>query len=129
MLLYMGITRYLQQAVLTLANARGRFILSLCCAAAVLTGCADYYGPPAYAGGGYYASRPYYGGPYVGPGYGYARPGYGYGGSVVVDINDRPYYTRGPGYYVGRSYYVWRPGHWVVRNGQRIWVHGHYVLR
>jgi WXXGXW repeat (2 copies) len=91
-------------------------------------GCGEYYAAqPAY-GPGYYAGRPayapgYYGGPAYGPGYGYG------GGSVVVEIGDRPYYTRGPGYYVGRSYYVWRPGHWAVRNGQRIWIHGHYVLR
>ena len=39
--------------------------------------------------------------------YGYygAHPGYGpYYGSYG------PY---GPGYYVGRAYYVWRPGHWA----------------
>ena len=83
-------------------------------------GCDEYYG--AYPG-----YRPYYGGyrPY-GPGY----PGYGpYPGSVTVEIGDRPYYTRGPGYYVGRAYYVWRPGHWVWRRGQRVWIHGHYVVR
>jgi hypothetical protein len=94
-------------------------------------GCADdYYGGayPGY-GPGYYARYPGYG-PYAGyghPGYGY--PSYGYPGSITVEVGDRPYYTRGPGYYVGRSYYVWRPGHWVYRNGRRIWVHGHYVLR
>ncbi len=124
MILYMGITPYLQAAVLTLSKARGRLILPFCCAVAGLTGCADYYGPPpAYGGGGYYGSPSY-----AGPGYA-GGPGYGYGGALVVDINDRPYYTRGPGYYVGRARYVWRPGHWAVRNGQRIWIHGHYVLR
>ncbi|HXP35364.1 MAG TPA: YXWGXW repeat-containing protein [Chthoniobacterales bacterium] len=80
--------------------------------------------------GGYPGYGPNYGGngPY-GPGYaGY--PGYGpYPGSVTVEIGDRPYYSRGPGYYVGRSYYVWRPGHWARRNGRRVWVHGRYVVR
>ena len=54
--------------------------------------------------------------------YGYygAHPGYGpYYGSYG------PY---GPGYYVGRAYYVWRPGHWALRYGQRVWIRGHYVL-
>ncbi len=84
-------------------------------------GCADYYGTsPAY-GPGYAGPGPY------GPGYsGY--PGYGYPGSVTVEIGDRPYYTRGAGYYVGRSYYVWVPGHWSRRH-PRVWIHGHYVVR
>ena len=85
-----------------------------------IAGCDEYYGAsPGYG--------PYYGGyrPY-GPGY----PAYGpYPGSVAVEIGDRPYYTRGPGYYVGRAYYVWRPGHWAWRRGQRVWIHGHYVVR
>jgi hypothetical protein len=102
-------------------------------------GCTDYYaGSPAYgpgyAGGPYgpgYARGPYGSGyagngPY-GPGYG---PGYAaYPGSVAIEIGDRPYYNRGAGYYVGRTYYVWRPGHWAWRGGQRVWIHGHYVLR
>ena len=46
-----------------------------------------------------------------------------------VAVYDRPYYSHGPGYYVGRTYYVWKPGHWRVRHGQRVWVHGHYVVR
>jgi hypothetical protein len=86
-------------------------------------GCTGYYSDyPGYYG------RPYYGGPY-GPGYaGY--PGYAsYPGSVTIEIGDRPYYTRGPGYYVGRAYYVWRPGHWAWRNGRRVWIHGHYARR
>ena len=85
-------------------------------------GCTDYYGD--YPG---YYRRPYYAdyGPY-GPGY----PGYAaYPGSVTVEIGDRPYYTRGAGYYVGRGYYAWRPGHWARRNGRRVWIHGHYVRR
>ena len=88
-----------------------------------IVGCEEeHYG--AYPGYG-----PYYGGngPY-GPGYG-GYPGNAYPGSVTVEIGDRPYYNRGAGYYVGRSYYVWRPGHWVRRNGQRVWIHGHYVVR
>ena len=39
------------------------------------------------------------------------------------------YYTRGPGYYVGRTYYVWRPGRWAWQNGQRVWIRGGYVVR
>jgi WXXGXW repeat (2 copies) len=93
-------------------------------------GCADpyYYGGGYYGGGPYYAGgRTYYGrGPY-GPGYG---PGYAaYPCSVTVAVGDRPYYTRGPGYYVGRTYYVWRPGHWAWQNGQRVWIRGRYVVR
>jgi len=90
-------------------------------------GCADdyyggYYGPsPGYGPGPYYGGGPY--------GRGYAAyPGYG-PGAVTVEIGDRPYYTRGAGYYVGRSYYVWRPGHWRLVNGRRVWIHGHYVIR
>lgn len=86
----------------------------------VAGGCVDTYGP-----GPVYGSAPY-AAPY-GPGY-YGQ-GYGYGPGVTIAIDDRPYYTRGPGYYVGRSRYVWKPGRWVVRNGQRYWVHGRYVLR
>jgi hypothetical protein len=84
----------------------------------------DYYGGYPRYGPGYYGRYPGYA-PY--PGYGY--PGYGYPGSVSIEIGDRPYYTRGPGYYVGHSYYVWRPGHWSWRHGQRVWIHGHYVVR
>jgi hypothetical protein len=91
-----------------------------------LSGCEDEYYAGARPGYG-----PYYGGAY-GPGYGpgYGRPGYRpYPGAVTVEIGDRPYYNRGAGYYVGRSYYVWRPGHWTWRHGQRVWIHGHYVVR
>ena len=95
------------------------FRLVLLCAALGAVGCEGYY--TAYPGyGPYYGGGPYYGrGPY------YA----GYPGSVTVEIGDRPYYTRGPGYYVGHSYYVWRPGHWSYRHGQKVWIHGHYVVR
>ena len=80
------------------------------CAVLGVAGCADYYaGYPAY-----------------GPGYG---PGPYYGrSSVVVAVGDRPYY-RGAGYWSGNRYYIWKPGHWVVRHGQRFWVRGHYVIR
>ena len=102
------------------------FLLLLLSVAFGANGCTDYYGNPAY-GPGYPGYGPY------GPGYaGYGSYGAGYGaysGSVTVAIGDRPYYTRGAGYYVGRSYYVWRPGHWARRHGQRVWVHGHYVVR
>jgi hypothetical protein len=70
---------------------------------------------------GYYSAYPGYG-PYYGAG-----PYYG-GGSVVVAVGDRPYY-RGPGYWSGRVYYVWKPGHWAWRYGQRVWIRGHYVTR
>jgi hypothetical protein len=73
-------------------------------------------------GRGYAANGPY------APGYA-GSPGYAYPGSVTVEIGDRPYYTHGPGYYVGRTYYVWRPGHWANRHGQRVWIRGHYVVR
>jgi hypothetical protein len=106
-----------------------------------LSGCEDeHYGAypgygPNYGGNGPYGPGYAGNGPY-GPGYagnGPYGPGYAgngpYPGVVTVEIGDRPYYNRGPGYYVGRSYYVWRPGHWVRRNGQRVWIHGHYVVR
>jgi hypothetical protein len=96
-----------------------------------LSGCEDeHYGAypgygPNYGGNGPYGPGYAGNGPY-GPGYAGNGP---YPGVVTVEIGDRPYYNRGPGYYVGRSYYVWRPGHWVRRNGQRVWIHGHYVVR
>ena len=62
--------------------------------------------------------------PGYGPYYGGAGPYYG-GGTVTVAVGDRPYY-RGPGYWAGRAYYVWVPGHWS-RTG--VWIRGHYVLR
>jgi hypothetical protein len=98
-------------------------LLVLICAALGLGGCADYYaGYPGYG--------PYYGGPYNGGPYYSGGPYYaGYPGSVTIAVGDRPYYVHGSGYYVGRTYYVWKPGHWATRRGQRVWVHGHYVLR
>jgi len=79
-------------------------------------GCEGYYS--AYPGYG-----PYYGGPYYG-GHAYAYPG-----SVTIAVGDRPYYVRGPGYWSRGAYYVWRPGHWRYRYGQRVWIHGHYAVR
>ncbi|PYJ71031.1 MAG: hypothetical protein DME76_03550 [Verrucomicrobia bacterium] len=87
-------------------------LLALICATLGIGGCTDYY-----------AAYPGYG-PYYGPGPYYA----GYPGSVTVAVGDRPYY-RGPGYWSGRVYYVWRPGHWRWRHGVRVWVPGHYVVR
>jgi hypothetical protein len=109
--------------MMKMKTKRSVLLLVLVCAAVVLGGCADYYaGYPGYGpynGGTYYGGGPYYGGPYYG----------GYPGSVTVAVGDRPYYVRGPGYYVGRTYYLWRPGHWATRHGQRVWIHGHYVVR
>jgi hypothetical protein len=101
---------------------RSVLLLVLTCAAVGFSGCADYYA--GYPGYGPYYGGPNYGGPYYGGG-----PYGGYPGSVTIAVGDRPYYVRGPGYYVGRTYYVWRPGHWRTRNGQRVWIHGHYVVR
>jgi hypothetical protein len=109
------------------------FLLVLVSVAMGAGGCTDYYATyPAY-GGPYYGRGPYGPGytayPYTGYGYpGYGYPGYGTG-AVTVEVGDRPYYTRGPGYWVGHTYYVWRPGHWGWRNGQRVWIRGHYVVR
>ena len=105
-------------------SKRSTLLLLLVSVVMGVGGCADDYYATTYPAYG----RPYYGGygPY-GPGYG---PGYAaYPGSVTVEVGDRPYYNRGAGYYVGRSYYVWRPGHWTSRYGRRVWIHGHYVVR
>ncbi len=48
---------------------------------------------------------------------------------VFVEVGDRPYYSHGPGYYVGPAYYVWVPGHWRWHYSHRYWVHGHYARR
>ena len=81
-------------------------LLVTICAALGIAGCADYYaGYPGYGPGPYYGR-----------------------GSVVVAVGDRPYY-RGPGYWYGRSYYVWKPGHWGSRHHQQVWIRGHYVVR
>jgi hypothetical protein len=94
------------------------------------TGCEDTYTTyppgygPRYAGGAYVAGPgPYAPGPY-GPGVVAADTRV-----VAVEVGDRPYYTRGAGYYVGHDYYVWKPGHWRKINGSRRWVHGQYVMR
>jgi WXXGXW repeat (2 copies) len=85
-------------------------------------GCEDYHSSSP----GYYASGSYYG-----------------GDSGVVAERDRRYY-RGPGYWNGRVYYVWEPGHWTWRtgvvppgmlgnnlpnNGSLLWIHGHYIAQ
>ncbi len=49
--------------------------------------------------------------------------------TLNVGVNDRPYYLHGPAYYVGRTHYVWAPGHWARRHHHRRWVHGSYVIR
>jgi len=48
---------------------------------------------------------------------------------VNVVVGDRPYYSRGPGYYVGRVYWVWMPGHWGWHHHHKVWIHGHYAPR
>ena len=85
-------------------------------------GCEDYHSSST----GHNGPGPYYG-----------------GGSVDVADRDRPYY-RGPGYWNGRVYYVWEPGHWAWRtgvvppgtlgsnlpnNGQLLWIHGNYIAQ
>jgi len=100
-----------------------KLLLVLASAAVGLVGCTDYYAAsPGYG---------YYGGPYYGGGLYYGgQPYYGeYPGSVTVAVGDRPYYVNGPGYYRGRTYYVWKQGHWATRHGQRVWIHGRYVGR
>jgi hypothetical protein len=83
----------------------------LICAVLGVGGCTGYY--TAYPGyGPYYGGGPYYGSP----------------GSVTIAVGDRPYY-RGPGYWSGRVYYVWKPGHWATRDGRKVWIRGHYVAR
>jgi len=48
---------------------------------------------------------------------------------VNVVVGDRPYYSHGPGYYVGRAYWVWIPRHWSWRYHHKVWIHGHYAPR
>jgi hypothetical protein len=90
-------------------------VLALISAALGAAGCEGTYS--AYPGYGPYYGGPNYGGPYYGG---------GYPASVTVAVGDRPYY-RGPGYWSGRVYYVWVPGHWS-RHGH-VWIRGHYVVR
>lgn len=47
--------------------------------------------------------------------------------SIEIDVRDRPYAIHGPFYYVGRTHYVWVPGHWNRRHTR--WIRGHYVVR
>jgi hypothetical protein len=46
--------------------------------------------------------------------------------SLHIEIGDRPYYTRGPGYWENDVRYVWVPGH---RSPRGYWIKGHYVAR
>ena len=89
----------------------------LLCVALGVGGCEGNYA--AYPGYGPYYNRPYYGRPYYG----------GYPASVSIAVGDRPYYVHGAGYYAGHAYYGWRPGHWTWRHHQRVWIHGHYLVR
>jgi hypothetical protein len=94
--------------------------LSVLVASVGLTGCAEPYGTVGYVGPGYYGSGSY------GPGY---YPGYASTGYVSIAVGDRPYYTRGAGYWVGPHYYGWRHGYWHRYHGRRVWIHGNYVVR
>jgi hypothetical protein len=47
---------------------------------------------------------------------------------IVVAVEDRPYYVRGPYYVAHGRRWVWVSGHWAWRHYRRVWVHGHYVL-
>jgi hypothetical protein len=47
--------------------------------------------------------------------------------SISIGIGDQPYYIHGPGYWYGRIYYVWIPGHW--NRYHTVWIHGHYAPR
>jgi hypothetical protein len=49
--------------------------------------------------------------------------------TINIDVNDRPYYSHGPGYWYGRVYYVWVPGHWGWHHHHKVWIHGHYRPR
>src|SRR5436309_8171577 len=77
-----------------------------------------------WAGGceGYYTASP----GYYGTNYGYGHGPYYGGGSVVVAVEDRPDYVRGPGYWSGSVDYAWRRGNRRYRNGQRVWIIVHY---
>ena len=48
---------------------------------------------------------------------------------VVVAVDDRPYYVRGPYYLERGRRWVWVNGHWGWRHHHRVWIHGRYVLR
>ena len=56
-------------------------------------------------------------------------PGYYSGPAVGVVVEDRPYYSHGPRYYSRGVVYTWQPGHYVIRHGARVWIHGRYVGR
>ena len=46
-----------------------------------------------------------------------------------IEIGDRDWYLRGPGYWDGDTYYVWVPGHWIRRHHRKVWIHGRYAPR
>ena len=48
---------------------------------------------------------------------------------VVVAVEDRPYYVRGPFYLEHGRRWVWVNGHWGWRHHHRVWIHGRYVFR
>ena len=48
---------------------------------------------------------------------------------VVVAVDDRPYYARGPYYIEHGRRWVWVNGHWGRRHGHRVWIHGRYLVR
>ncbi|MEO6969553.1 MAG: hypothetical protein ABI217_01495 [Chthoniobacterales bacterium] len=48
---------------------------------------------------------------------------------VVIAVEDRPYYVRGPYYIEHGRRWAWVRGHWGHRHGKRFWIHGRYVLR
>jgi len=49
--------------------------------------------------------------------------------SFQIEVGDQPYYVHGSGYWHGRVYYVWVPGHWAWRHHEHVWIHGHYRPR
>ncbi|MGH8093111.1 MAG: hypothetical protein ACREIF_06530 [Chthoniobacterales bacterium] len=50
-------------------------------------------------------------------------------GGVTVAVGDQPYYVHGPYYIEHGRRRVWVNGHWGHRHGQRVWIHGRYVVR
>ncbi len=52
----------------------------------------------------------------------YATPGYVAAAPLRLGGNRGPpvFHPWDLGYYAGRVYYVWRPGHWAIRNGHRV---------
>jgi hypothetical protein len=42
---------------------------------------------------------------------------------IEIHVNDQPYYSHGPHYWLGDYQMIWVPGH-MYRNH---WMHGHYI--